>query len=286
MPGSRNNTRNKTGKAPDRPQSGGRNRRHKPKDDASESWQSHASWYNQKARSADSHQQQIILPGITALLAGQNKGKLLDVGCGPGTFSQEFARLGWQVTGIDIAEDMIEIAHSGARANSQSVRFLVDDATKLTRCRSKGPWQAAVSILQLMNVEKAELEIRAITKNLVDGGIFVAVILHPAFRIPRQSHWGWDEKQKTQYRRIDRYLSPLSIPITMHPGERHSAKTLTFHRPLSWYFNQMATAGLMIEQVEEWCSQRRANSGPRARAENRAAEEFPLFLAWRARKIG
>ena len=251
-----------------------------------ESWQSHATWYASQANAPDSPQQQIILPRVNQLLAGEPVGSLLDVGCGPGVFSQVFARLGWQVTGIDIAEDTIELARRDARASSLSIKFLVDDATQLNRCRNQGPWQAIVSILQLMNVEKADLEIKAVAANLVHQGIFVGVILHPAFRIPRQSHWGWDDPQKIQYRRLDRYLSPISIPITMHPGQSTSTQTLTFHRPISWYFNQLAAAGLLVEQVEEWCSTRRANSGPRAKAENRAAEEFPLFLAWRARKIG
>jgi 2-polyprenyl-3-methyl-5-hydroxy-6-metoxy-1,4-benzoquinol methylase len=41
--------------------------------------------------------------------------KLLDVGCGTGHWSAYFARRGFDVTGVDIAPDMIEVARTLAR---------------------------------------------------------------------------------------------------------------------------------------------------------------------------
>ncbi|TMK77729.1 MAG: methyltransferase domain-containing protein [Actinobacteria bacterium] len=40
------------------------------------------------------------------------RAQVLDVGCGPGWMSEFFARCGYWVTGIDISEDMVEIARS------------------------------------------------------------------------------------------------------------------------------------------------------------------------------
>ena len=45
-------------------------------------------------------------------------------------------------------------------------------------------------------------------------------------------------------------------------------------------------AGLPVDTVEEWSSQRVSNPGPRAEAENLARAEIPMFLAIRARKPG
>jgi 2-polyprenyl-3-methyl-5-hydroxy-6-metoxy-1,4-benzoquinol methylase len=41
---------------------------------------------------------------------------VLDVGCGPGWLSEYLARCGYWVTGVDISEDMVEIARERAAA--------------------------------------------------------------------------------------------------------------------------------------------------------------------------
>jgi 2-polyprenyl-3-methyl-5-hydroxy-6-metoxy-1,4-benzoquinol methylase/glycosyltransferase involved in cell wall biosynthesis len=62
-----------------------------------------------------------------ALPAGS---RILDVGCGSGWLSEYFARLGYDVTGIDISPDLIEIA----RARVESIAYGADHETPL-RCR-------------------------------------------------------------------------------------------------------------------------------------------------------
>ena len=62
-----------------------------------------------------------------ALPAGS---RILDVGCGSGWLSEYFARLGYDVTGIDISPDLIEMA----RARVDSVAYGADHETPL-RCR-------------------------------------------------------------------------------------------------------------------------------------------------------
>jgi hypothetical protein len=110
------------------------------------------------------------------------------------------------------------------------------------------------------------------------------VITHPAFRAAGQTDWGWDEKSRTQYRRVDGYLSAGQKQIVMNPGRGGDVTTITFHRPLQAYSQAMAKAGLLIERIEEWPSLRESTSGPRAVEENRARREIPLFLCVRCVK--
>lgn len=105
------------------------------------------------------------------------------------------------------------------------------------------------------------------------------VMNHPCFRIPRQSGWGFDDKRKLQYRRVDRYMTPLKIPIQMHPGALPGVHTWTFHRSLTDYFGALGRSGFLINKLEEWISHRKSKPGARARAENSARMEIPLFLA-------
>jgi hypothetical protein len=80
-------------------------------------------------------------------------------------------------------------------------------------------------------------------------------------------------------------LTPLKIPISTHPvkGEE-SATTWTFHFPLSAYFHWLNEAGLKVILLEEWASDKKS-TGPKAKMENRARIEFPLFLTVIAQKI-
>jgi hypothetical protein len=87
-------------------------------------------------------------------------------------------------------------------------------------------------------------------------------------------------------REIDRYLGPLRIPIDMRPFNRPGeAVTATYHRPIQTYVNGLAAVGLLVNALEEWPSHRQSQPGPRAKAEDRARDEFPLFLAIRAVKV-
>ena len=69
-----------------------------------------------------------------------------------------------------------------------------------------------------------------------------------------------------------------------HP--RITAATVSFHRPLQYYVKALAKAGFVIEKLEEWTSLKESTSGPRAKAENDARKEFPLFLYLGVKKIG
>jgi hypothetical protein len=70
----------------------------------------------------------------------------------------------------------------------------------------------------------------------------------------------------------------MEIPITAHPGERFSAQTLSYHHSISDYFKMLKEAGFTIELIEEWTSDKES-IGRNSKMENRARNEFPLFMA-------
>jgi len=146
--------------------------------------------------------------------------------------------------------------------------------------------------MALMNMEPLGAVVGGAAARLRPGGCFVAAILHPAFRIPGQTAWGWDERGEgvCQYRRVDSYLSAQRREIVMNPGEVSRGATpvvtWTFHRPLGEYVRALGAHGLRIEAMEEWVSPRESEPGPRAAAENLARREIPMFLGLRAVKLG
>ena len=83
---------------------------------------------------------------------------------------------------------------------------------------------------------------------------------------------------------INRYMSPLEIPIQAAPSRGKDSPILrTFHRSLSDITQILTDNKLVITHLEEWCSNKES-TGKYAKMENRAREEFPLFLTLVARK--
>jgi 23S rRNA-/tRNA-specific pseudouridylate synthase/SAM-dependent methyltransferase len=269
---------------------------------AETSWDSVAEWYDGMIEEERSdHFRDVIVPGALRLLglgpAAADAGpesrptgvRVLDVACGQGSLAQRIAAEGAEVVGIDASPKLIEAAR--ARGGDAPLRFEVADARALSGMReSLGEFDAVISSMALMNIDSLADVFRGCAELLRPGGALVGIILHPAFRSPRQTSWGWSGKHHgaRQFRRVDAYLSERSTPITMNPGHAaHGAEpvtTTTFHRPLRAYIGALAESGFVVEALEEWASQRQSQPGPRAAEENRARAEIPMFLAFRAVK--
>jgi ubiquinone/menaquinone biosynthesis C-methylase UbiE len=217
---------------------------------------------------------------VLKLLNLETTASVLDLGCGQGILSRTIPVVS-EYLGIDSAPSLIEAAKKANR--HPQYRFLTADVTR-TLPAAKPTFTHAAIILALQNMEKPEIAVQNAAAFLVKGGRLVLVLNHPMFRIPRQSGWGIDEKTKQQYRWINRYASPLKIPINMTPGQRVQTTTWSFHRPLSEYVSMLASAGFVITGLEEWLSDKQSQ-GKAAKMENRSREEIPLFMAIVAEKL-
>jgi ubiquinone/menaquinone biosynthesis C-methylase UbiE len=239
------------------------------------SWEKSADWYDRIIGERGSElYQAVVIPGALKLLAPKRGERVLDLGCGQGVFCRALAQAGCQVTGVDAAPTLIQKARTYPM--KPPVRYLARDAAQI---EDLGEFDAASAILCVQNMEHLDVVSAAAARVLKPGGRMLWVVNHPAFRIPRQSSWGMDEPRKIQYRRTDAYSSTLSIPIVMHPGKADSESTTSFHRSLQTLTATGFSAGLRLAGIEEWYSHKESQPGPRARAENRARKEFPLFLA-------
>jgi len=246
----------------------------------STNWNNVADWYNEYLEDrSDTYQTKVIWPNLRRILDPKPEQHILDLACGQGFFSRALAQAGARVTGVDAAKHLIELA----RKQSPEIDYHVAEADHLPFLKAQNI-DAIIIILALQNIENFHGVIKECARVLKPTGRLVMVLNHPAFRIPQASAWGWDEKSRTQYRRIDRYLSEMKTKILMHPGADASATTISFHRPLQVYFKSLAKHGFLVRRLEEWVSHKQSQRGARGAAEDRARKEIPLFLMMEALK--
>ena len=241
-------------------------------------WEPVADWYDGwVGQHGSHHHQQLAIPAVLHLLQVQPDEHVLDLGCGQGVLASHIADHAAHYTGIDISRKMISTARQ--RHNRQGY-FLRGDVRRLQRTNEleESSFDAAVFLLSIEDMNPLEEVIQAAAWALKPAGRVVILMRHPCFRVPRQSGWGQDEGRKLRYRRVDRYLTPLSVP--MKPYQRgKKGTTISFHRPLSQYINALAQNALLVDQFDELVTYQQGSS----KAEKRANAEIPLFIGLRAR---
>lgn len=257
------------------------------------SWGKVANWYDSLLEKDGTYQKTLILPNLLRLLQIKKGEVVLDLGCGQGFFSREFSKLRAKVLGVDISEELISLAKK-YRSNatmeqfnnrvSPTIEYHVSSADNLGFIINETVDKITI-ILSLQNIADAEGVIKECARVLKPNGSIFIVLNHPVFRIPKKSAWGWDETKKIQYRRIDSYLSESKEKIQMHPGDKPWEKTISFHRPLQYYFKIMNKHGFCISRLEEWISNKTSEPGPKKTAEDIARREIPLFLFLEAVKL-
>ncbi|MDO8552635.1 MAG: class I SAM-dependent methyltransferase [bacterium] len=244
------------------------------------SWGHVADWYHSHVESEDTYHDKVIKPNLLRVLGDIRGKRVLDLACGEGFFSRAFREAGAQVTGVDIAPELINIAK---KIGPPDIVYLTAPAERLPLPEES--FDVAICVLALQNIKNLSGALAQVSQLLKKDGIFAIVLNHPCFRILRHSQWGFDNAANIQFRRLDKYLSESSHEIQMHPGLAPGVTTMSYHRPLQLYVKELAKQGFAVVGLEEWISNRMSERGPRAEAEDTARKEFPLFLMLRARKI-
>ncbi len=262
-------------------------------------WGEVAEWYDTLVGDEGSeYHREVILPGILRMLGIKGERaeglRVLDLACGQGVLARKLAAMGTRVTGVDAARELIAAAERRNEADRLPIDYVTADATKLlseggtlVKPLEAGVFDAVTIVLAIQNITPLSPVWQACRRLLKAEGKLVIVMMHPAFRVPQQSDWWWDEKTQTQPRLVRQYLTSAPITIETHPGKaahgKGSPATTHFHRPLQAYVNTLANAGLLLDHLEEWASHKTSQAGPRKAALDRARREIPMFMALRAR---
>ena len=250
------------------------------RDNDKSSWQGVSSWYSKSTEGKGHYyHEHVVIPGVLRLLNLKNDSKLLDLGSGSGVLGRATPK-DVRYLGVDLSDSLTRDA--GRQDRNITHKYLTADVTK--RLSIDTDFTHATLILSLQNMQDGDRAIENASKHLVKNGTLVIVLNHPVLRIPRQTSWEINPQTKIQYRRIDRYLNPMEIPVSMNPGQKNSPTTWSYHHSISDYSKMLNKSGFVIELIEEWTSDKES-VGKASKMENRARSEFPLFMAIRAKKI-
>ncbi len=251
---------------------------------SSTSWESVANWYlTWVGKDGGQHHRTVTIPAAMDLLDPKPGERILDVGAGSGVSAPAITSAGAEYVGVDVSATMLQYAR---KHHGRLGRFVQADSRKLHETPELADltFDAVLFLLSLQDMDPLAAVLHSVDRILAPRGRVAVVMTHPCFRVPRLSGWGWDESHQLQYRRVDRYLSPLAVPMETVGGPERGM-TVRFHRPLEQYVASLSEVGLLIDRLVEIPGHKVRPSGPRAKAENFALREIPMFLGLRARRI-
>jgi SAM-dependent methyltransferase len=162
---------------------------------------------------------------------------ILDAGCGVGSLTGHLASCGYTVEGVDCSRESVRYA----RLLSPNCTFTVS-AVEDHAATHPDQFGGVVANMVLQSVPNGRKFLRACADLLVPGGVLIALLPHPAFYLADRDWLQPNEVIAEQ---------ALELPFKVHGGEPHPERVWHFHRPVSYYVNAVAEAGLGEIRAEE-----------------------------------
>ena len=238
-------------------------------------WDEMAPWYAGWAGQGSNFHKLFAVPEVMKALELKRDMRVVDLGCGLGALRESVEKAGGEYVGVDKSPTMIREAKSHLIRNSHGskAQYFVSDVARTggIALPNKEQFDRAVFMFSIQDIDNHREAIKNAAKLLKPKGELVIFMVHPAFRIPRQSGWGTDPKRKLTFRRVDRYKSEVTIPLPQRTGDTQTT-SFFYHRPLGSYAEALKDAGFLIQDLKEIYS-----------GSKDAETEFPHFMLIRAK---
>ncbi len=75
----------------------------------------------------DENEARLLVNSIISIIGIKSSGKILDLACGAGRHSIEFAKKGFSVTSVDLSKNLLDIANKNAKAAGVNINFIRND---------------------------------------------------------------------------------------------------------------------------------------------------------------
>jgi len=137
-----------------------------------------------------------IIKWVNAFAPAEKYSDLLDLGCGPGIYTEEFHKAGYNVSGMDFSERSINYARKSAQEKNLAITYYHRNYLTLD-------FAAQFDIITLIyydfgtlsTEERAEL-LEKIYKALRPGGLLILEVLTPQHFFDQQESKSWEYAEK------------------------------------------------------------------------------------------
>jgi SAM-dependent methyltransferase len=237
---------------------------------AEEAYDELADWYS--ARKRGSYEFKIQLPVILNLLGNLRGKNLIDIGCGPGVYSVEFARRGAIVVGLDISRKMLDKARNNAKMTNARLTLQKTDAHFLPFMDKS--FDIAVLILTILNAKMLQETARILRPD----GLLLFSDTHPIV----ESKGKWESDGLGAGRIIENYFSQDKREWRIEPVPDQTVTLKYYARTIEQSVNTIADAGFKILRITEPKPRKDVEKGDLLHYDR--CSRVPYFIVYLAQK--
>lgn len=197
--------------------------------------------------------------------------RLVDLACGHGRVTREFARRGAQVAGVDLSSALIGKAQAYQTEHPLPITYVHANAASPDVLNGER-FDGAACHFGLSDIDDLEGAVATVARLLQPDGFFTFSIIHPCFP-------GWETKQANPSWQPGRGYYQEGWWQATSPTHGLRPRVGANHRMLSTYLNTLAKHKLLVEEVAEptppadWL------------AEPPTAGPVPIYFVARCRRI-
>jgi 2-polyprenyl-3-methyl-5-hydroxy-6-metoxy-1,4-benzoquinol methylase len=186
----------------------------------------------------------LIADGAGGLVPSTLHGaRVLDVACGHGRASRAMARLGADVTGVDLSTELVARAHALEVAEPLGIRYFAAAVADLDRWWDGIAFNGAVCEMAMMDIDDLHGTVNAVATTVGPGGWFVVSMVHPCFPGNEAGLSSWPPERS--------YFDEGWWTSAAHNPDGVRLRVGSSHRTLSTYMNALLDAGFSLERVVE-----------------------------------
>jgi len=198
----------------------------------SELYRKHAAEYA-RAIQNNAYNSQYERPSLMAMLPSVNNSNVLDMGCGPGLYTQELIEMGAKVTAIDNSPEMIDLVKDNS---GDGVRAYVQDLNDGLPLQSDSSFDLVISPLTIHYIEDWRTLFCEIARVLRPFGQFVFSTHHPMMDFESTVSGNYFDTEL-----LTQEWNTIGAPVEVS----------FYRRPLTELFRAVENAGMNVVTLRE-----------------------------------
>ncbi len=192
----------------------------------------------------------LVSKRVLSILGGIEGKRVLDLGCANGKVSRWLAKKEANVTGIDLAENLIRLAEAVEEKRKQGIKYFVGSALdeKIGLPYKKFDIVLALMLHLYFNEKEFKKSLKTIHNRLPKNGKFIYANIHPCRILLSEQMEGAElvgSRGRLNYFEIQKWQTKLLSKLAT------TTTTTYYNHPLNFVVNSLLEAGFEIARIYE-----------------------------------